>query len=121
MKDTLKNKIFCFDLDNVICVTKGLDYRKSKKNYKVINLINKLYDNGCIIKIFTARYMGRNKENIRLAKIQGFEFTKEQLRRWGIKYHKLYFGKPVFDVYVDDKNFQFKKNWQSDFKKKYLK
>ena len=29
--------------------------------------------------------------------------TKKQLKRWGVKYHGLYFAKPAFDVYVDDK------------------
>ena len=47
--------------------------------------------------------------------------TKRQLKKWGIRYHKLMFGKPVFDVYVDDKNFEFKKNWHKKFNKKILK
>ena len=36
--------------------------------------------------------------------------TKRQLKKWKIKYHRLIFGKPMFDVNVDDKNFQFKKD-----------
>ena len=27
--------------------------------------------------------------------------TKKQLKKWGVKYHSLMFGKPVFDVYID--------------------
>ena len=113
-------KILCFDIDNVICKTKNLNYSQSIKIDKSINLINDLYDNGYYIKIFTARYMGRNAENSNKAKKQGFDFTKKQLNKWGLKFHKLYFGKPTFDVYVDDKNFEFKKNWQTKFRKKYI-
>ncbi len=50
-------KILCFDLDNVICSTKGNRYHESKPRKKIINLINNLYKKGYTIKIFTARYM----------------------------------------------------------------
>ena len=56
-------KIICFDLDNVICKTKDNNYKDSKPDKVAINLINKLYQRGYYIKIFTARYMGRYGEN----------------------------------------------------------
>lgn len=60
VKNILNSKnFFCFDIDNLICSTKSLDYKKSKKIQKTINLINELYDSGYFIKIFTARFMGR--------------------------------------------------------------
>ena len=37
--------------------------------------------------------MGRNNENKLLAK-NGLALTKNQLNRWGLKYHKLIMGKP---------------------------
>ena len=55
--------------------------------------------------------MGRNAENVIKAKKQGYKFTSNQLTKWGVKYHKLIFGKPSFDIYVDDKNLGFKKKW----------
>jgi hypothetical protein len=116
MKKKLKTKILCFDLDNVICATQGKNYQKSKPKYKIINLINDLYENGHRIKIFTARYMGRNNENIFLAKKQGYITTKKQIDSWGIKYHKLIFGKPTYDFFVDDKCYNFSKNWYLKFK-----
>ena len=62
----IKNKkIFCFDIDNVICTTKGRDYLKALPKKEVIKIINKLYEEGHYIKIFTARYMGRNNDNIK--------------------------------------------------------
>jgi len=117
----LKIKIFCFDLDNVICNTKKNYYKTSKPNIKSIKLINNLYDNGHIIKIFTARFMWRSKENINLAKKKGYKFTYDQLKKWNVKFHKLIFGKPSFDIFIDDKALFFKKNWQYHIKKKFLK
>ena len=77
----MKLKTICFDIDNVICRTNAKnEYSKSKPNIKVIKLINKLYDNGYTIKIFTARYMGRNNDNIRLANKQGYKKTLKQLK-----------------------------------------
>jgi hypothetical protein len=64
--------------------------------------------------------MGRNKENIKKAEKQGYNFTKKQLKKWGLKYNKLIFGKPSYDLFVDDKAVFFKKNWQEYLKKKKL-
>ena len=61
--------------------------------------------------------MGRNKENRYLAKKQGLAMTKKQLKKWGLKYDKLIFGKPSYDFFVDDKNFKYKKNWSVKIKK----
>jgi len=112
----IKKKILCFDLDNVICATKGMNYKKSKPKKKVISLINNLYKSGYYIKIFTARYMGRNNDSIILAKKEGYKNTKKQIDSWGVKYHKLIFGKPSYDIFVDDKCYNFSKNWYLKFK-----
>ena len=63
-----------------------------------------------MIKILTARYMGRNNENVNKARKQGYKMTFNQLKKWQVKYHKLIFGKPSFDLFVDDKTLFFKKN-----------
>jgi len=110
-------KTLCFDLDNVICTTKNNNYQNSRPKKKVINFINQLYNEGYTIKIFTARFMGRNNDNISKAKKKGYKFTLNQLRKWKLNFHKLIFGKPSFDLYVDDKSLFFEKNWISSFKK----
>ena len=107
----MKKKVICFDLDNVLCKTYNNDYRKSKPIKKNINTLNKLYQKGFYIKIFTARYMGRNNDNIYKAKKQAYKITLSQLKKWNIKYDKLIFGKPSFDIYIDDKSFFYNKNW----------
>ena len=109
--------IFCFDIDSVICKTTKSIYSKSIPNLKVISFINSLYDQGYEIKIFTARYMGRFNSDVLKVKKYGYKKTEQQLQKWNLKYHKLILGKPNFDIFVDDKAFGFKKNWQTNFKK----
>ena len=112
--------IFCFDLDNVICDSKTLDYSKSTPHIDVINKINSLYDEGNKILIFTARYMGRNNENVDLAVKQGYESTEIQLKLWKIQYHVLIMGKPSYDLFVDDKAYGYSGMWIKDLRNKYL-
>jgi hypothetical protein len=111
-------KIICFDLDNVICKTKRNNYRSSLPIKKNIKFINFLYKNGFTIKIFTARYMGRSRENIIKAKKRGYKFTLKQLKTWKVRFHNLIFGKPSYDLIIDDKSLYYKKNWTKDLKKK---
>jgi hypothetical protein len=61
-----------------------------------IRRINKLYDSGDTIVYWTARGTGSG--------IDWREVTEEQFERWGVKYHELKFGKPIYDVFIDDKN-----------------
>ena len=114
----MQNKIICFDLDNILCKTKNNEYAKSLPIKKNIQIVNNLFNKGYYIKIFTARYMGRNKDNVIKAKRQGYKFTQSQLKRWKIKYHKLIFGKPSFDLYIDDKSIFYDKSWANIIKQK---
>lgn len=107
----MKKKILCFDLDGVICRTKGGNYSNSNPIKKNIEAINHLKNKGYIIKIFTARFMGRSNENARLAFQKGFKLTSNQLKNWGLNYDELIMGKPTYDIFVDDKNLNFNKNW----------
>ena len=108
-------KKLCFDLDGVICTTKKNNYLTAKPKKKVIKLINKLHEKHTII-IFTARYMGRNDGKISMAKKQGYKKTYSQLKKWKLNFNKLIFGKPSYDIFVDDKAFGFTKNWLKKFK-----
>ena len=113
----MKKKILCFDLDNTLCLTKGNNYPKAKPKKKLIKLVNELYESGHIIKIFTARYMGRNNDNVKLAKKQGYKSTFRQLKNWGLNFHELKLGKISYDLIIDDKALGFKKNWHKDIQK----
>ncbi len=115
-----KNKkiIICIDIDNTICKTFTNNYKNSIPYKKKIKFVNNLHQQGYYIKLFTSRFMGRNKENKNQAKTQGYIFTKKQLNGWGLNYNELIFGKPSFDIYIDDKNLEFKSSWPTILKKK---
>jgi len=60
--------------------------------------------------------MGRNNDNQNKAKKMAKKITLQQLKKWNLKYHRIYFGKPSFDLYIDDKNLNFSKNWSKKVK-----
>ncbi|WP_428079429.1 phosphoheptose isomerase [Candidatus Pelagibacter sp.] len=117
----MKKKVFCFDLDNVICRSHHNFYKKSKPLKKTISFINRIYNNGHTVKIFTARGMTTYKENISVVKKKYKNFTIKQLKKWGVKYHKLYLGKPAYDYFVDDKAYNVNSEWKSLFIKELKK
>lgn len=104
----IKKKIIIFDIDNTLCSTKNKNYEKSKPLKSRIKTLNNLYNNGHIIKIFTARYMGKYDGNINIIKKKYYKKTRKQLKKWGIKFHELIMGKPIFDIFVDDKSYNTK-------------
>jgi CMP-N,N'-diacetyllegionaminic acid synthase len=115
----MKLKTICFDIDNVICRTNTKkEYLKSKPNLKNISLINKIYNNGYNVILYTARGMGRYTGNLDKIKKNIKPLTLKQLNKWGVKYHQIYFGKPSFDLFIDDKSLFFSKKWPKALKNK---
>ena len=104
-------KTICFDLDGVICTNTWGKYEDAKPIISSINKVNELYRSGYRIIIFTARYMGRNNEDPNKAIKMGYNFTQDQLKKWNVNYHKLIFGKPSYDLIVDDKSIFFQEDW----------
>ena len=97
-------------------MTKGSNYRKSKPIERNIKFINYLYDNGFIVNCLL---LGIWVEIMTIFRAkQGYKLTVSQLKSWKVKY-SLFFGKPNYDVFVDDKSLFFKKKGITF--KKYLK
>ena len=94
---------YCVDIDGTICKNNN-KYENSVPYTDRILQINNLYDQGHIIKYFTARGMGRHKDSIILAQKDFFDITYNQLNSWGCKFHSLILGKPSADFYIDDKS-----------------
>ena len=89
--------ILYVDIDETICTSPDdRDYAKAKPIKKNIDKINKLYDDGNVITYWTARGTGSG--------IDWRDVTEKQFDKWGVKYHDLKFGKPIYDLFVDDKN-----------------
>lgn len=94
-------KIYVFDLDHTLCNPKKKDngdwnYYESVPYYDRIEKVNKLWEEGNVIIIETAR--GCN------SKINHYEKTYDQLISWGLKFTSLRTGvKFSADYYIDDK------------------
>ena len=58
--------------------------------------INKLYEDGATIVYWTARGTGSG--------IDWRDVTEKQFEEWGVKHDELKFGKPIYDLFIDDKN-----------------
>ena len=88
---------YVFDLDGTLC-TQRQDgrYELAEPMRDRIAAVNRLYDEGHLIIIDTARGNGT-----------GYEWqqrTARQLQRWGLKYHHLYTQrKPWAHFYIDDR------------------
>ena len=90
--------------------TKG-NYENAKPIKEAIELVNKLYDEGYRITLYTSSFMGRSKSDQREAYEVGYEFNKKQLQDMGVKYHELFMGKPPTDALVDDQAVFFNPDW----------
>ena len=120
--DKDQKKIICFDIDNTICRTpKDNNYSKSKPNKKVVHLINSLYNRGFIIKIFTARYMGRFNDDYCKTFNYGYKKTLNQIKKWKINFHSLHMGKPKIDLLIDDRAISANGNWIKKLEKQIKK
>lgn len=89
--------IIYVDIDKTICRSPSNgDYSKAIPIVSNIQKINELYEHGNEIVYWTARGTGTG--------IDWREITEKQFKKWGVKYHELKFGKPIYDLFIDDKN-----------------
>ena len=89
---------YCFDLDETLCYAPVVprDYHVAQPYKKAILKVNELFDEGNTIVIFTGR--GGTSG------VDWNELTVSQLRKWGVKYHRLIDkGKPHYDLFIDDR------------------
>lgn len=95
------NMQFIIDMDGTICTEEKTYSRSMAKPLEgAVENVNKLYDEGHSIIIYTARTW------------MEFEMTTDWLQRHGVKYHQLIMGKPIGDVWIDDRAFQHK-DWKT--------
>ncbi|HVQ32220.1 MAG TPA: acylneuraminate cytidylyltransferase family protein [Vicinamibacteria bacterium] len=95
--DTLPEGLtFAFDLDGVIAqLAPENDYAKAEPYAPGVAIVNRLFELGHRIVIYTARGSQTG--------LDWADTTREQLAHWGVHHHELRFGKPAADYYVDDR------------------
>jgi len=95
----------CFDLDNTLVSYPSIpgDYSTVKPIHANINLLKNLKQAGHEIIIYTARRMATHKHNIGKVMKDIALITLESLETLGIEYDEIIFGKPIADIYIDDR------------------
>jgi capsule biosynthesis phosphatase len=104
--DLPKKKLrICFDLDNTLVTNPVVpdDYTSVKPIDKNIRLLNYLKDNDHEIIIYTARRMVTHNGSIGKVIKDIALSTINSLEEFNIRYDELIFGKPIADIYIDDK------------------
>ena len=101
-KDSSKRLIV--DCDGVIAdKDHGGIYANAKPLQHGIDQVNKLYDAGFEIVLYTARYGDRENGNIHRQYERGYVEWVNWLEKYGVKYHHAYMGKIAGVLYIDDK------------------
>jgi len=96
--------VIYIDIDETICRGDGSgDYSKASPIKEAIDKANELFDKGHTIVYWTARGT--------MTGIDWIEITENQFKNWGVKYHELKFGKPAYDLFIDDKNMNSREWW----------
>lgn len=93
-------RIIC-DIDGVLCTNKESNYEHAAPKYGAIEEINRQYESGHIIILWTGRHWDK------------LELTQLQLQKWGVKHHSLVMAKPYGDIYIDDKSVKSMKEFKS--------
>jgi len=101
------------DIDETICYYKDVRHYPDAIPIKAnIDKINQLYDENNTIIYWTARGTQTG--------IDWLEITRNQFKEWGVKYDDLLFGKPNYDLFIDDKNIDFNTFFEKKSMKKYV-
>jgi CMP-N,N'-diacetyllegionaminic acid synthase len=91
-----RSKTICCDIDGVIAaIVTDNDYNQSFPREEIICQIRELHRQGHRIILFTARGT--------MTGIDWRTLTEKQMKKWGVPYDELHFGKPAADYYVDDR------------------
>lgn len=99
-----KTKIV-FDIDDTICSNvRKLGYENCVPDFEVIKKINHLHDDlGFTIILHTARGMVSCNGDIDKIIARNKKVLVDWLDKYDVHYDELIFGKPIADLYVDDK------------------
>lgn len=101
------NKLrICFDIDNTLVTYPTIpnDYSTVKPIHKMINLVNYLKEQGHYIILHTARRMKTHNNNVGRVIKDIAVVTIDTLNNFNVNYDEIIFGKPLADIYIDDRS-----------------
>ena len=107
----------CVDIDDTLSYTYNRDFENSIPNTPLIEKVNAFHQAGWKVILSTARG-GKSCRTLeeRIAKYKNV--TETWLKKNGVLYDELWFGKPNADFYIDDKNMSL--NEFTDFQIEYV-
>jgi len=99
----MKSKVIAIDLDGTICSEeKTFEKSLATPNPGSIKALQKMSSDGHILIIWTARGWDQ------------YRMTKEWLTKHDIPFDQLIMGKPIVDIFIDDRARQFT-SWDNDY------
>ena len=104
------------DMDGTICTWHPRDYDRAEVLDGRAARVRELARLGHEIWIYTAR--GSGDPGPEGAEARWGEVTRAQLRRWEIPYDRLIFGKPPFDLLIDDRAIAVAGDWVDEVRKR---
>ncbi len=94
---------YIVDFDNTLSFATNRDWDNAVPNGKLIAILNRLYDEGNDVCIFTARgHLSCHGDRV-LAEETYREGMEQWLSKHNVKYNVLSFAKPLGDFYIDDR------------------
>lgn len=111
----MNNIKLVFDIDDTICNNKNRDYENAIPFKDVIKKINKLHKQGAKITLYTSRGMVSCNGDIDKIIKKNKAVLEKWLEKNKVEYDELIFGKPLGDMYIDDKAINVRDFIQKDF------
>ena len=99
----MKPKVVFIDIDGTICTEEKTFERSLAQPLKgALEAVNKFYNEGHTVVFYTARGW------------EQYRMTKAWLDEYGFKYHQLQMGKPIADIFIDDRARKFE-GWDKEY------
>lgn len=102
--------IVAVDLDGTLCTWIAGAYDQAQPFPEKSEVIRHLQARGDEIWIYTAR--GSSLGSAEAAEARWGEITRQQLAAWNVPYARLIFGKPPYEVLIDDRAVAFTRDWE---------
>lgn len=105
------------DLDDTISVHYNRDFEHARPVMETIEKIRQMKQDGWEIVVYSARGQNSCKGDLALIEQRNREQVERWLRGHKVPFDELRFGKPLGDVYVDDKGISLQDFYAQDFSK----